>query len=58
VAPAPDGRGTPEEHKPPPPHRLRGFWIAVIALLALNWLSVLFIQRWTMNTSAPRTDSS
>ena len=49
---------TPEEHKPPPPHRLRGFWIAVIALLALNWLSVLFIQRWTMNTSAPRTDSS
>jgi len=44
VAPAPDGRGTPEEHKPPPPHRLRGFWIAVIALLALNWLSVLLIQ--------------
>jgi hypothetical protein len=21
VAPAPDGRGTPEEHKPTPPHR-------------------------------------
>jgi hypothetical protein len=40
VAPAPDGRGTPEEHKPPPPHRLRGFWIAVVALLAFNWLSV------------------
>ena len=27
VAPAPDGRGMPEEHKPQPPHRLRGFWI-------------------------------
>jgi cell division protease FtsH len=44
VAPAPDGRGTPEEHRPPPPHRLRGFWIFVLVLLALNWLSVLFIQ--------------
>jgi hypothetical protein len=29
VAPAPDGRGTPEQHKPVPPHRLRGFWIFV-----------------------------
>ncbi|HTX47366.1 MAG TPA: ATP-dependent zinc metalloprotease FtsH [Solirubrobacteraceae bacterium] len=44
VAPAPDGRGTPDEHKPPPPHRLRAFWIFVIVLLALNWLSVLFLQ--------------
>jgi len=44
VAPAPDGRGTPDEHKPAPPHQLRGFWIFVIALLALNWLSVLLIQ--------------
>ena len=43
VAPAPDGRGTPDEHKPAPPHQLRGFWIFVIALLALNWLSVLLI---------------
>jgi cell division protease FtsH len=44
VAPAPDGRGTPEEHKPPPPHRLRVFWIFVLVLLALNWLSVLIAQ--------------
>jgi cell division protease FtsH len=41
VAPAPDGRGMPEEHKPTPPHRWRGFWIFVLVLLALNWLSVL-----------------
>jgi cell division protease FtsH len=44
VAPAPDGRGMPDQHKPKPPHRLRGFWIIAIALLALNWLSVLFFQ--------------
>ncbi len=44
VAPAPDGRGTPEQHKPRPPHRWRGFWIFVIALLALNWISVLAFQ--------------
>ena len=44
VAPAPDGRGMPQEHKPPPPHRLRGFWIFVIVLLAINWLSVLLAQ--------------
>jgi cell division protease FtsH len=44
VAPAPDGRGTPEQHKPTPPHRWRGFWIFVIALLALNWISVLLFQ--------------
>ena len=41
VAPAPDGRGTPEEHKPPPPHRLRWFWIVFVGLLAVNWVSVL-----------------
>jgi cell division protease FtsH len=42
VSPAPDGRGTPE-HAPtgPPPHRMRGFWYFVLALIALNWLSVL-----------------
>src|ERR1700761_8712201 len=40
-APAPDGRGAPEPPKPPPPHRLRMFWIVVIAFLALNWLFVL-----------------
>jgi cell division protease FtsH len=44
VAPAPDGRGMPEEHKPPPPHRLRGFWIFFVALLALNWIFVLIFQ--------------
>jgi cell division protease FtsH len=41
VAPAPDGRGTPDQHKPRPPHRLRGFWIFVLLLLALNWISLL-----------------
>jgi cell division protease FtsH len=44
VAPAPDGRGMPEEHKPPPPHRWRGLWIFFVVLLALNWLSVLVFQ--------------
>jgi cell division protease FtsH len=45
VAPAPDGRGMPEHANPgPPPHRLRGFWYFVIALIALNWLSVLFFH--------------
>jgi cell division protease FtsH len=44
VAPAPDGRGLPEQHKPTPPHRMRGFWIFVIGLLAVNWLSVLLFQ--------------
>ena len=47
VAPAPDGRGMPDEHKPSPPHRLRGFWIFVLALLAINWLSVLLVQPQT-----------
>jgi cell division protease FtsH len=44
VAPAPDGRGMPEQNKPRPPHRLRGFWIFFVALLALNWISVLAFQ--------------
>ncbi|HWF49565.1 MAG TPA: ATP-dependent zinc metalloprotease FtsH [Solirubrobacteraceae bacterium] len=44
VAPAPDGRGTPDEHKPRPPHRLRGFWIFVLVLLGVNWASVLIAQ--------------
>ncbi len=44
VAPAPDGRGMPEQPKPPPPHRWRGFWIFVLVLLAINWLSVLLTQ--------------
>jgi cell division protease FtsH len=41
VSPAPDGRGMPEQQKPPPPHRLRAFWIFFLVLLALNWLAVL-----------------
>src|SRR5580704_8581349 len=44
VAPAPDGRGMPDEHKPTPPHRLRGFWIFFIVLLAVNWVLVLVSQ--------------
>jgi cell division protease FtsH len=44
VAPAPDGRGMPDQHKPSPPHRLRGFWMFVLVLLAINWLSVLAFQ--------------
>jgi len=45
VSPAPDGRGMPE-HAPTgkPPHRMRGFWWFVLALIAVNWLSVLFFQ--------------
>jgi cell division protease FtsH len=44
VAPAPDGRGMPEQHKPRPPHRLRGFWMFVVGLLVVNWISVLLFQ--------------
>jgi cell division protease FtsH len=43
VAPAPDGRGTPASTQPPA-HRRRGFIWFVVALLALNWLSVLLVQ--------------
>jgi cell division protease FtsH len=50
VAPAPDGRGMPEEYKPKPPHRWRAFWIFVLVLLAVNWLSVLLAQ----SSSQPR----
>jgi cell division protease FtsH len=45
VTPAPDGRGMPDEHKPPPPHRLRGFWIFAAVLLAINLLSLAMAQR-------------
>ncbi|MGZ4227934.1 MAG: ATP-dependent zinc metalloprotease FtsH [Solirubrobacteraceae bacterium] len=51
VAPAPDGRGMPDQHKPRPPHRLRGFWIFVLVLLAVNWLSVLIFHP---SSSEPR----
>jgi cell division protease FtsH len=44
VAPAPDGRGMPEQHKPLPPHRLRSFWILVFVLLTVNWIAVLVFQ--------------
>ncbi|TMM07034.1 MAG: AAA family ATPase [Actinobacteria bacterium] len=44
VAPAPDGRGMPEEHKPRPPHRWLAFWIFFVVLLAINWISVLVVQ--------------
>src|SRR5947209_11712085 len=41
VAPAPDGRGTPEPPRPAAPHRRRGFWIVVAVLLAVNLLAVV-----------------
>ncbi len=45
VSPAPDGRGMPEHaNQGPPPHRMRGFWYFVLALFALNVISVLFFQ--------------
>jgi cell division protease FtsH len=44
VAPAPDGRGTPEEPKPTPPHRLRWFWITAALLLAINLLGLVMAQ--------------
>jgi hypothetical protein len=45
VAPAPDERGMPEHASTRrPPRRMRGFWYFVLALVALNWLSVLFFQ--------------
>src|SRR2546421_6987259 len=45
VAPAPDGRGMPEQAQSrPPPHRRVGFLWFVLALLAVNWLSLLIFQ--------------
>jgi cell division protease FtsH len=44
VAPAPDGRGMPEQPGQRPPHRRAGFLWFVLALIALNWLSVLLFQ--------------
>ncbi len=43
VAPAPDGRGTPPSTKRPM-FRQRGFIYFIVALLALNWLSVLLFE--------------
>ncbi len=43
VAPAPDGRGMPEQQPTGrPAHRRPSFWWFVLGLIALNWLSVLF----------------
>jgi cell division protease FtsH len=45
VSPAPDGRGMPEQTPSgPPPHRRPAFLYFVIALLAINLLSVFFFQ--------------
>jgi cell division protease FtsH len=44
VTPAPDGRGMPERPQGRPPHRTRGFLWFVLALIAVNWLSVLLFQ--------------
>jgi cell division protease FtsH len=52
VAPAPDGRGMPEQQpSKPPPHRRMGFLWFVLILVAINWLSLLLIHP---STSEPR----
>ncbi|MBV9417274.1 MAG: ATP-dependent zinc metalloprotease FtsH [Solirubrobacterales bacterium] len=44
VAPAPDGRGSPDPPPAPPRHRSRGFIGFVVVLLALNWGSLLLLH--------------
>ena len=45
VAPAPDGRGMPEQAQSgPPAHRRPGFLWFVLILIAVNWVSVLLFQ--------------
>ncbi len=44
VAPAPDGRGMPQQPSKPPPHRRPWFLWVVLALFALNWVSLLLAQ--------------
>ena len=45
VAPAPDGRGMPEQPPSgPPPHRRPSFLVFVVVLIALNWVSLLVFQ--------------
>jgi cell division protease FtsH len=53
VAPAPDGRGMPDEHKPKAPHRWRPFWIFVAIFLALNWLSLLMVNGGESRVKVP-----
>ncbi|MEA2335432.1 MAG: cell division protease FtsH [Solirubrobacteraceae bacterium] len=52
VAPAPDGRGMPEQAPSgPPAHRRPGFLWFVLVLIAINWLSLLLFQP---SSSQPR----
>jgi cell division protease FtsH len=52
VAPAPDGRGMPEQPPSgPPAHRRPGFIWFVLVLLAINWLSLFLIHP---SSSQPR----
>jgi cell division protease FtsH len=52
VAPAPDGRGMPEEApSKPPPHRRPGFLWFVLILIAVNWIAVLAFRP---STGEPR----
>jgi cell division protease FtsH len=52
VAPAPDGRGMPEQAPSrPPAHRRPGFLWFVLVLVAINWLSLLLFQP---SSSQPR----
>ncbi len=44
VAPAPDGRGAPEQPKGRPPHRFPLFWIVLLVLLAINWAALLMVN--------------
>jgi cell division protease FtsH len=45
VAPAPDGRGMPEQAPSgPPAHRRPGFLWFIVLVVALNWISVLAFQ--------------
>src|ERR1700759_4576951 len=53
VVPAPDGRGMPDEHKPKPPHRWRGFWITVAILLVINVLSVVMTRPGETRVKVP-----
>jgi cell division protease FtsH len=51
VAPAPDGRGMPQQTPTGrPPHRRPGFLWFIFILLALNWLSVLLFAPSSSNT--------